>query len=209
MTIGGYRHPGYAAALSEFGVPLSLPGCGGSLLVRSIADGPHRDAMGPYPLFACGDWSKLASDLDALAGELISVGLVADPFGNWTVELLDGAFPDRRQAFKEHYVVELGPDPLKRVSAHHQRFAARGQSKVAVERMSAPSELLGDWLRLYGELVQRHRITGISAFSAESFSRQLAVPGIVAFRADRGRRDRRGRALVSRPAGRVLASRRL
>jgi hypothetical protein len=185
-VIGGYRHPDYAAALSEFGVPLSLAESGGCLLVRPIGEGPSRDAMGPYPLFSCKDWSALSADLDALTGELVSVCLVADPFGDWTLDLLDKAFPDRRLAYKEHFVVELAPDPLRRVSAHHQRFARRGRRLVAVERISEPWSLLDDWVRLYDELVSRHQIVGISAFSPESFRRQLRVPGVVAFRASEG-----------------------
>jgi hypothetical protein len=181
--IGGYRHPSYAAALGELGTPLHLARSGGSLLVRPIPGFPARDAMGPYPLFCCSDWSALAADLDSLDGGLVSVALVTDPFGDWTVEQLDTAFPDRREAFKEHFVVELAPGPLARVSAHHQRFAARGQRKVSVEQVRAPADLLEEWVDLYGELVRRHDVTGPAAFSRLSFERQLAVPGLVAFRA--------------------------
>lgn len=182
-VIAGYRHPGYAAALSEFGSPVRLECSGGSLLVRTIPRTSDRDAMGPYPLFACERWSRLAADLEGLAGKLVSVSLVTDPFGNWTVEELDRAFPDCRRPFKEHFVVELAADPLKRVSAHHQRFATRGQRKVIVEHMAAPADLLDDWTTLYGQLVRRHQITGVAAFSRASFTRQLAVPGLIAFRA--------------------------
>jgi hypothetical protein len=178
-VLTGYKHPAYAASLREFGEPLALERSRGTLLVRPF--GEVRDAMGPYPVFACADWSALAGDLDALAGELVSVTLVTDPFGGWTVEGLDAAFPDRRVPFKEHYVVELAPDPVTRASAHHQRFAARGLRKVAVERMDEPSTLLDPWVELYGELVRRHAITGVSAFSRAAFAEQLAVPGIVAF----------------------------
>jgi hypothetical protein len=182
-VIGGYRHPGYAAALSEYGTPLALQRSEGSLLARSIAGTADRDAIGAYPLFACSNWSALASDLDEFAGELVSVALVADPFGDWTIEMLDAAFPDRRFAFKEHFVVELTPDPLRAVTPHHQRFAARGQRRVTIELVGSPPSLLGDWSRLYGELIRRHHITGIAAFSPGSFAQQLAVPGVVAFRA--------------------------
>jgi hypothetical protein len=178
----GYRHPDYAASLSEFGDPLRLPRSAGYLLRRRI-DGELHDAMGPYPLFCCDDWPALAVDLEELAGELVSVGLVADPFGNWTVEQLDAAFPDRRVAFKEHFVVELAPDPVSRVSSHHQRFAARGRSRVEVELVRTPLSLLDDWVALYAELVDRHGITGVAAFSSGSFQQQLTVPGLVAFRA--------------------------
>jgi hypothetical protein len=185
-VITGYGHPAYAAALEEFGDPIVLPRSQGSLLAQDIEGGSDRDASGPYPLFSCGDWSALTADLDGLAGELVSVGVVADPFGDWTVELLDALFPDRRIAFKEHFVVELTSDPLSRVSAHHQRFAARGQRLVSVEVLGEPQALLADWVRLYAQLVRRHGITGVAAFSHISFERQLEVPGIVAFRATEG-----------------------
>ena len=140
------------------------------------------DAMGAYPLFACSDWSAVGGDIEELEG-LVTVALVADPFGDWTVEVLDQAFPDLRIAFKEHYVVDLAAEPLARVSAHHQRFAARGLRKVAVECVADPASLLDDWVELYSGLVRRHAITGVSAFSRDAFARQLEVPGIVAFRA--------------------------
>ena len=184
--VSGYRHPAYAAALAEFGTPTRLPRSGGWLLARPVEGMPANDAIGPYPLFSCTDWSGLAADLAELGGELVSVALVADPFGDWTPTLLDATFPDRRTAFKQHYVVELAPEPLRRVSAHHQRFAARGQRKVAVELVSDARTLLEDWVALYGELVLRHAITGVAAFSRGSFARQLEVPGIVAFRATEG-----------------------
>jgi hypothetical protein len=183
----GYRHPAYIASLSEFGVPIPLVRSEGSLLVRPIEGSPDRDAMGAYPLFCCADWSGLPADLEQLEG-LVSVALVADPFGDWTPQLLDAAFPDRRVPFKEHFVVELGPAPLSRVTAHHQRFAARGLRMVGIDEVIDPPSLLDDWVRLYGELVRRHRITGVAAFSRASFARQLAVPGLVAFRATEGGR---------------------
>jgi hypothetical protein len=176
----GYRHPAYAASLAEFGEPLRLARSGGTLLVRGFGD--VRDAMGPYPVFACADWTALPGDLEALDG-LVSVTLVTDPFGEWTVELLDAAFPDRRVPFKEHYVVALDVDPVARATPHHRKFARRGLRNVSVERLADPLALLDDWVALYGELVRRHAITGVSAFSRAAFEQQLRVPGVVAFAA--------------------------
>ncbi len=181
---GGYGHPSYAAALAEFGAPRALPRSGGTLLVREIDGAGASDAMGAYPLFACDDWGGLAADLQELEGELVSVALVADPFGGWTVEQLSAAFPDRQIAFKEHHVVDLADgDPVARATKHHRQYARRGLRAVAVEEVADPPSLLDEWDALYGGLVARHGITGISAFSRASFAGQLAVPGIVAFRA--------------------------
>ena len=56
----GYADPAYAAALAEVGEPRVLPHSGGSLLVRPTPGGRDLDAIGPYPLFACADWSGCA-----------------------------------------------------------------------------------------------------------------------------------------------------
>ncbi len=183
---GGYRHPAYGAALSEFGTPHALSRSGGTLLIRPVPGTADLDAMGPYPIFACDDWGALAADLAELEGELVSVALVADPCGGWSREQLDAAFPDCRFAYKEHHVVELAPDPVARATKHHRQYARRGLRNVKVEVVADPGSLLDDWVDLYGGLVARHGIVGISAFSRSSFRAQLAVPGLVAFRAIAG-----------------------
>ncbi len=182
-TATGYADPAYAASLAEFGEPRQLPSSGGSLLVRPVPRTAHRDAIGPYPLFACRNWRGLEDDLRSLGPELVSVTLVADPFGDWTEELLGRCFPDRLLAFKQHFAVDLASDPLASASRHHRRDAARGLRQVEVERVAEPLAVLDDWTALYGQLVRRHDIRGLAAFSQQSFAAQLAVSGMVAFRA--------------------------
>lgn len=181
----GYADPAYAASLAEFGTPLTLPCSRGSLLVRPVPASDRYDAMGPYPLFACQHWAGLAADFEELelGGDLVSVTAVVDPFGAWTHAQLERAFPHRLVPFKEHFVVELEPDPLSRVTAHHRRSAARGARKVDAEVVAYPPALLDDWCGLYAELVRRHRIEEVAAFSREAFEWQLRMDGMVALRA--------------------------
>ena len=80
--------------------------------MRDIDGSADRDATGPYPLFCCADWSGLAADLDELSGGIVSVDVVTDPFGEWTIEQLATGVPRPMCPFKEHFVVELGPAPL-------------------------------------------------------------------------------------------------
>jgi hypothetical protein len=54
-----------------------------------------------------------------------------------------------------------------------------------VEVCSEPARHLDDWTRLYAGLAARHGLVGIRAFSREAFERQLAMPGMVAVRAER------------------------
>jgi hypothetical protein len=177
----GYADPAYAAALAEFGEPRLLPRCGGSILVRRTPNLDYSDAIGPYPLFSCVNWSALAADLDDLRDQVVSLSVVADPFGAWTVERLRACFPDRMVPFKEHHVVELPQTTA--ISAHHRRNARAALRDVDVEIVRRPADLLDDWTALYDNLIRRHAITGMAAFSPASFAGQFAVGGLVALRA--------------------------
>ena len=192
----GYLSEAYARSLAEFGVPLALPGSGAWLLRRPLicaAASDCSDAMGPYPLFCCRDWRALADDLGDLARlpdpAAIPVSLVVatDPFADLGAlgargpDLLAEAFPDRVVPFKDHFVADLSRPLASFVSAHHRRYALRDD--VTVERCAEPLDWLDDWCELYRNLCARHDIRGIPALSRAAFARQLAVPGLQAYRA--------------------------
>ncbi len=179
----GYAHPAYAESLAEFGLPRRLPESGGSVLERAVDGFDGRDAMGCYPLFACADWSKLQVDLEPLERDLICLSIVSDPFGEYTPEYLRQCFPDVTIPFKDHFIVDLRESPEKFVDSHHRRYARRALRNLEVTRIDNPSDCLDEWLSLYQELIARHHITGISAFSRTSLGMQLKVPGMVAMRA--------------------------
>src|SRR4026209_724846 len=109
--MNGYSHPAYAASLAEFGKPRALPRSNGWILERPISPTPYRDAMGCYPLFACDDWSKLDSDLEQLADDIVSLAIVADPFGAHDPEQLRKCFSTLVTPFKEHLVTDLSRSP--------------------------------------------------------------------------------------------------
>jgi hypothetical protein len=177
----GYAHPLYAAALKEIGEPLPLPNSGGYLLVRPIPGSDAQDAVGCYPLFACDDWSRLDLDLAAVERRIVTAALVADPFGDYSIDDLHRNF-DRVVPFKEHVVVEMTGDWESSVTKHHRYYARRSIRRVDVERVPA-IEYLDEWVRLYDMLIQRHDIDGARTFSRQSFTLQMQVPGLVAFAA--------------------------
>lgn len=181
--VSGYRHAAYADALSEFGSPLHLPGCDGWLLASPISDLLLRDARGCYPLFACQDWSKLAGDLQQLDSGIVSLVLVTDPFGNHTPDFLSEIFPDLCRPYKHHFVIDLQQSPDQFISTHHARNVRKAVEKVTVELCEQPAQWSSEWIGLYGHLIGRHQIKGISAFSETSLAKQLEVPGMVLFRA--------------------------
>ncbi len=180
--VTGYAHARYAESLAEFGTPRELPQCGGWILKRRIPGFSYHDAMGCYPLFACQNWSRLYADLESIGSELVSLALVADPFGEYDVAYLRQCF-DKAILFKEHFVTDLARPVRDIVSAHHRYYARKALREVIVEEYREPARLIDDWVALYTVLTERHTITGIGAFSRESFAKQLSVPGIVAFRA--------------------------
>lgn len=178
-TVSGYLHPSYAGSLVQFGLPRQLARCQGWILQRRINGSDDLDAMGCYPIFACQDWSQIHSDLDGLGGALVSLALVADPFGEYDVAYLKDCFGDVVAPFKQHFVVDLGRPLDSFVHAHHRRNARKALREVRVEVCADPAASLDNWIALYGVLIERHGISGIGAFSRESFARQLIVPGIV------------------------------
>lgn len=176
----GYAHPDYVASLAEFGTPRQLPRSGGWLLERAIPGTNHRDAMGAYPLFACSDWAALPADLDDLQGDLVSVAFVTDPFGDFDLEQMKGHL-DLLSEYKTHYVIDLALPRDDVVSKSHRKHARRALRNVSVEVCDRPNAHLDEWVGLYDNLIRRHNLSGLHAFSREAFSRQLSVPGCVLF----------------------------
>jgi hypothetical protein len=185
-TATGYAHPDYARSLGEFGTPRALPRAAGWVLERTISGSTDRDAMGCYPLFACRSWRHLPEDLAELGRNWVTLTLVADPFGDHDPALLHRCFPDLATPFKQHYVVDLTKPVEESVSRHHRRYARRALAQIDVDVVTDPPAFLDDWMRLHAQLVARHRIRGLRAFSREAFARQLALPDLVVLRASHG-----------------------
>jgi hypothetical protein len=180
--VTGYLHHTYSEALAEFGTPRHLPRCGGSVLLRRIPGADVQDAMGCYPLFVCRDWGKIGADVDGLAGEAVALSLVTDPLGNYTASELRVVFPDFCHPYKDHFVIDLNAHVPPMVSAHHRRNLRRAQQEVEVEHSLNPVVHAREWVALYENLIARHHIRGIPAFSPESLVRQLRVPGLTMIR---------------------------
>jgi Acetyltransferase (GNAT) domain len=180
--VSGYADPRYAGSLAEFGQLRMLPRSQGCLLERPVADGA-RDLMGPYPLFACHDWAGLAADLAELEERAVSVVLVADPLGDVGQDQLGHAFPDLMRPYKLHHVRDH--ERPWQATSHHRRHLRRAAAAVEVDVCVDPARYLDDWMGLYATLIERHGLVGIRAFSRTAFERQLALPGLVAVRAER------------------------
>jgi hypothetical protein len=146
--------------------------------VRPIAGTPYKDAIGCYPLFACKDWTRLHEDLEHIGSDLVSLALVTDPFSGVTPAYLEQCF-DLVKPFKTHNVADLS-QPLESFLSKDYRYNARKSLKeMDVEICCQPTQYVGDWTRLYGNLIKRHHIRGLNAFSPKCFETQLNIPGMV------------------------------
>lgn len=179
----GYLNRKYAESLVEFGEPVYLPKCRGWIIKRKIVDTDLYDATGCYPLFSCVRWSELAADMDALAKDFVTLSLVTDPFGEVTQNILEHSFRDLVSRFKEHYVTDLSRNPDVLLDKHHRYYLRKAERKVWVECTLTPIQFLSEWENLYDNLILRHHLEGIKAFSRQAFERQLSTPGVVMFRA--------------------------
>jgi hypothetical protein len=182
-VLRGYRHPLYVASLADFGAPRSLPACGGWLIERPIPETPLLDAFGVRPRFDCCDWSRVAEDLSDLAGRLVSVTLVADPFAAVGEPQLRNIF-DVVTPFKRHYVVdlELGASLGRR----HRRNLAVARQDVAVDVCEDAPAYLDEWCALYAGLLARHGGGSTEGLTRDAFEKQLRVPGLTLLRAREG-----------------------
>lgn len=178
---GAYMHPQYADAFDECGILRRLPRSGTWLLQRHIAGG-GEDAMGPYPILMCRDWSQLRRDLDEIR-DLIAVSAVIDPFASIDAAELALCFPHLIRHFKDHYVADLIMEPDEFVGAQHRRYARRALRAVDVQHGPASEVDAIEFAALYGRLVERHSVRGLTRFSLESLASQLLVPDAVAFQA--------------------------
>lgn len=163
-----------------------LPRSGGWLLRRRVPRGEGHDAMGCYPLFTCADWRALGCDLDEAGGDLVSVSMVTDPFADIEAAQLREIFPDVMRHYKDHFVIDLRKPRDVFISHKRQKRLRRLCAEIEIDVVEQPASCLDAWCEAYGQLIRRHNITGMRAFSRQAFAKQLAIPGMTVLRATQG-----------------------
>ncbi len=183
MKFTGYLSAEYAEAFKEFGQPLFLEKAGGWLLKRAVPNTQYSDAMGLYPLFGCKNWQALDQDLQQIANQLVSLVLVTDVFNRpHNKKFLEEQF-DLVTLFKNHYVVDFNEPLPKIIHPRHRTYARKALKELKIEKDRPSPEIVTNWIELYRFLIKRHHITGIVAFSTQSFKQQFKVPGLHIFSA--------------------------
>jgi hypothetical protein len=152
------------------------------MLERSINNSAAVDGMGLYPLLCCTDWSAIGKDLDECGAAWITTTAVTDPLGDYDEALLRRNF-DQVVPYKDHFIAEMTGPPESFVKKSHRQNARRALRNVVVEVCEDPMEYIDDWIMLFDVLTKKHGISGLRAFSRQSFGQQFCVPGMVMFRA--------------------------
>ena len=162
----------YANALSHWGEAFPVPEWGCHVIVRAVPGG--ADAFGTYPIAVMATDADLPGGLERLrrAG-LIAVTLVMDEFHRPGSAELRTHF-NLVRPYKTHYIRRLSlPFSYGR---HHRYEVARALRKVSVRQFDL-ADHYPEWLALYGNLVQRHRLTGVHDFPASHFAALQKLPG--------------------------------
>jgi len=183
-----YADPAHVAALGY--ETIEVPEWGTQILIRSLPGEPGIDGLGAYPLAAIDPSADLAGGLDRLreAG-LVSIVLVPDPLFSPPPSMLGAHFEVCRR-FKSHFVLDRSR-PTPPLPTGHRRNLVR--ARRAFEFVAMPlAEMLGAWVDLYGQLVERSAITGLATFPAAYFASLASMPTLT--------------TLVARREGRVAAA---
>lgn len=178
----GYASPAYASAVSSGASVVPLGATGGHVTQRPIAGSDRVDWAGPYPLFDCADWGGLAQAVAGpLPGDPVSLTLVTDPFCPLAPAALAQTF-DICRVLHDHWLIDL-TQPLTPSRHHRRKLRQAGRAEIQAGP-ATPDEMphqtpdqSADFARLYAALVAKKEITDLRAFSAQSLSAQLAVPG--------------------------------
>jgi hypothetical protein len=111
---------------------------------------------------------------------LTTITMVTDPFADLKLQDLKDCFEIVRP-FKNHYIVDLARPWEHDIDRRHKQKIRKALKEIKIEISHDPTSFADAWTQLYEYLIQRHHITGIRTFSAESFRMQLAIPGTVLF----------------------------
>ena len=170
-------HPMYAESFWSSAHRDDCPDAGDGFWNDRFRGHPTGTQWDVIPYFPARIGGELYADLEQIGEGLVSLALVTDPFGEYDVAYLQRCFRDVVIPFKEHYVADLSL-PLQDIAGRrHRKNGRRALKEIEVDAWAKPIEFLKTWVTLYRCLIEKHDVSGISAFSRDSFAKQLSIPG--------------------------------
>ncbi|MBS1189579.1 MAG: hypothetical protein H6R10_1371 [Rhodocyclaceae bacterium] len=157
-----YATQAYARSLSHIGAALMVPEWNTAVLTRKI-DAVQRDACGPYPITILPPDADLAGGINRLLQQtdLVSVTIVIDEYHHPSFATLGRHF-DVVRPFKTHYVVDRSIGPAS-PSRHHRYEISRALKRLKVDVFPL-KQRLEEWITLYNQLIERHRLQAVHRF---------------------------------------------
>lgn len=174
-----YASRAYAESLPHVGDPIEVPEWGTHVLARATPMGGRTDAAGPYPLTPVTAEADLPGGLARLrSAGLVSAVMVLDdrlrpPLSALEVEL------DVVRRFKSHFVYDRALGPLD-YAKHHRYEVRRAHARVHAEEIRLVDHLAA-WSALYGELAERHGLSGLHLFPSVHHERLARTEGVRTF----------------------------
>ena len=176
-----YAGEAYAAAFGPPYRPLFLPEWQTHLLLRPIGRGGREDATACYPRAVIAPNADLTAGLERLrAAGAVSVVLVLDPLVAPSPARLGAGF-ERARPFKRHFIIDRRQGAPS-FTSHHRYEIRRAERRCEVREVRL-SDRLAEWTSLYGDLIERHGITGVQRFSPDYFAALARLPGLVSYAA--------------------------
>ncbi len=168
------RH--YADALACDQQVVVLPDSAIPLILRSVETERNIcDAAGPYPITPLLTASLSMNDEICMRDHNIaSLSCVSDVF--YAPD--DISWWDHAVDYKEHYIRQLRENDDYSYTKHH-RYEVRRSLRYCEVRLFTLADYLEQWCALYDRLIERHQMTGVSAFSHAYFSQLAEMPELV------------------------------
>jgi len=116
-----------------------------------------------------------------LREQLVCVNMVLSPLSEFPVDEFRNSL-DIFYPYKNHYILDTSTPLTISVSKNKRRGALKALKTLSVDLVKAPNIDLDEWIYLYNHLKKHHDINDIRAFSRDSFSKQITIPGTLFFR---------------------------
>ena len=170
-----YATDAYAQTLFHIGRPVAVPEWGCNVVARPIPGG-GEDLAGCYPIAVLNADADLRGGLARLRAEgFVSVTLTLDDFHRPSIEELQNTF-DVVRPFKTHFVHQ-GPIENYRPGRNHRHKINRSRRSVITKPIDL-SQYVAAWASLYHDVINKHSLSGMHAFTLASFEMLAQIPGL-------------------------------
>ncbi|MEM4380264.1 MAG: GNAT family N-acetyltransferase [Thermoplasmatales archaeon] len=171
----------YASCFKEYSDPVYLERSRVFCLKLTNPYTPFFDLSYCYPFLPIKSLNGLIEDLKNVHGAYQCFYGVLSPWIQIVEEKEIAEFELFFQ-YKDHFFTDLNQELWSTLPNTHKRLIKKSEKKVSVN-LAYPNNVLDDWVQLYKNLIRRHQITGLTAFSDQTLRSFLLIPGAFVYAA--------------------------